>query len=92
MKKTILPFLLLTLFFAACSNSQQSNSATNDSTAATASTVDPSKDWKFGVALWTFHDVDFPQALDKADSAGLKYIEPNTFTRAGAARCVDRRF
>ena len=84
MKKTIASLLCIASLFAACNNSQQSNNATNDSTAATASTVDPSKDWKFGVALWTFHDVDFPQALDRVDSAGLKYIEPNTFTKAGA--------
>ena len=84
MKKTIASLLCIASLFAACNNSQQSNNATNDSTAATASTVDPSKDWKFGVALWTFHDVDFPQALDRVGSAGLKYIEPNTFTKAGA--------
>ena len=84
MKKTIASLLCIASLFAACNNSQQSNNATNDSTASTASTVDPSKDWKFGVALWTFHDVDFPQALDRVDSAGLKYIEPNTFTKAGA--------
>jgi sugar phosphate isomerase/epimerase len=35
------------------------------------------------VALWTFHTVDFPASLDKADSAGLKSIEPNTFHKAG---------
>lgn len=39
------------------------------------------KDWKFGVALWTFHTFSFSQALDKTDSAGLKYIEPNNFTK-----------
>ena len=61
---------------------QQSTSNTADS--LSASTVDPAKDWKFGVALWTFHTVDFPQSLDKVDSAGLKYIEPNTFHKAGA--------
>lgn len=70
-----------TIIFAAC-NSGTPSSTTTDSTAA-ASTVDPSKDWHFGVALWTFHDVDFPQSLDKVDSAGLVYIEPNTFHSAG---------
>ncbi len=43
------------------------------------------KDWKFGVALWTFHDVDFPTALNKVDSTGLVYIEPNTFQKTGPA-------
>ncbi len=81
MKKAILPVLLLSLFFAACNNSQTTDTKSTDSTAT--SSVDPAKDWKFGVALWTFHNVNFPQSLDKVDSAGLKYIEPNTFHGAG---------
>jgi sugar phosphate isomerase/epimerase len=32
-------------------------------------------DWKIGVQLWTFHFVPFVKALDKADSAGVKYLE-----------------
>ncbi|NNV54786.1 sugar phosphate isomerase/epimerase family protein [Limnovirga soli] len=50
---------------------------------AFAPDVNPVKDWKFGVALWTFHTVNFPASLDKVDSAGIKYIEPNTFHSAG---------
>jgi len=82
MKKLNGLLLVFTVFFAACNNSSQSSNST-DST-ATSSSVDPSKDWKFGVALWTFHDVDFPTALNRVDSAGLVYIEPNTFVSAGA--------
>ena len=47
--------------------------------------VDISNDWKLGSALWTFHTFNFPDALAKIDSAGLKYIEPNTFHRTGPA-------
>lgn len=47
--------------------------------------VKPAKDWKFGIALWTFHTQSFPVGLDLVDSAGVKYIEPNTFTRLGPA-------
>src|SRR5215831_19157312 len=46
-----------------------------------AQNVNPSKDWKFGIALWTFHTGSFSDALNKVDSAGLKYIEPNDFTK-----------
>jgi sugar phosphate isomerase/epimerase len=81
MKKTILPLLLLSIFFAACNNNQPEDKNSADSIAT--SSVDPSKDWKFGVALWTFHTFNFPESLDKVDSAGIKYIEPNTFHKAG---------
>ena len=82
MKKTIPLLACLLLFFSACNNNSSVNSGNADSEAT--ATVDPSKDWKFGVALWTFHTVSFPQSLDKVDSAGLKYVEPNTFHKAGA--------
>jgi L-ribulose-5-phosphate 3-epimerase len=81
MKTTIISLALVTLFFSACNN--QATNTTNTPDSLSASTVDPAKDWKFGVALWTFHTVDFPHSLDKVDSAGLKYIEPNTFHKAG---------
>jgi hypothetical protein len=48
---------------------------------ASAQSVNPSKDWKFGIALWTFHTVSFSDALNKVDSAGLKYIEPNNLQK-----------
>jgi sugar phosphate isomerase/epimerase len=41
---------------------------------ALASTHAP-KDWKIGVQLWTFHFVSFVRAIEKADSAGVKYLE-----------------
>ena len=80
MKKTILPILSIALLFGACNNGTTKTAATGtDSTSAT-NTV---SEWKFGVALWTFHTFNFPQALDKVDSAGVAYIEPNTFHKAG---------
>src|SRR5690242_6901770 len=81
MKKLTACFILAAILFASCTNLQSSGS-NSDSTSATTSSVDANA-WKFGVALWTFHDVNFPQSLDKVDSAGLVYIEPNTFHSAG---------
>jgi L-ribulose-5-phosphate 3-epimerase len=81
MRKTIVPLLFIAIFFAACNNSASTEKANSDSTMASA--VDPAKDWKFGIALWTFHTFSFSQGLDKADSAGVSYIEPNTFSKAG---------
>ena len=82
MKTTIASLTFMTLFFVACNNNQ-ATSTTNTADSLSTSSVDPAKDWKFGIALWTFHTVDFRQSLDKVDSAGLKYIEPNTFVKAG---------
>ena len=56
----------------------------NKPTATTRTTAENSANqWNLGVALWTFHTVDFPESLKMADSAGLKLIEPNTFHKAG---------
>ena len=46
--------------------------------------ADVTKDWKLGVAMYTFHTMSFPEALAKVDSAGLKYIEGMTFHKSGA--------
>jgi hypothetical protein len=65
--------------FAAC-NSVKTSNTNNAATSATAA-----NGWNLGVALWTFHTFNFAEALSKVDSAGLTYIEPNTFTKAGPA-------
>lgn len=80
MKTLLYACLSVTVAFAACNSKKNITDSTTD-TAATAEEV--TKDWKFGVALWTFHTFNFPDALDKVDSAGLTYIEPNTFHKAG---------
>jgi len=67
------------LFLSACNDGAKTDKGSD----STSSTVDPANDWKFGVALWTFHDVNFPESLNRVDSVGLKYIEPNTFHSAG---------
>lgn len=79
MKKNILVTSLSILM--ACHSTHQSTS----NTTSAKSQIHPASDWKFGIALWTFHTVSFPTGLDLVDSAGLKYIEPNTFTRLGPA-------
>ena len=59
-------------------------------TGKTGTYVAPSTDsnspaaWKLGCALWTFHTFDFSDAIAKIHSAGLKYIELNTFQKVGA--------
>jgi L-ribulose-5-phosphate 3-epimerase len=73
--------LLLPVIFTACNNNASTEKTNADPNVTTA--VNPASDWKFGVALWTFHTFNFPESLDKVDSSGLKYIEPNTFHKAG---------
>jgi L-ribulose-5-phosphate 3-epimerase len=53
----------------------------NDDSSAAATGIE--QDWKLGVALWTFHTFNFEEALEKIDSSGLTYIEPNTFHNTG---------
>ncbi|QNF34092.1 sugar phosphate isomerase/epimerase [Adhaeribacter swui] len=67
---------------AACNQKKNTTDNAADITVKSAS-GDVAKDWKFGVALWTFHNFNFTDALAKVDSAGLKYIEPNTFHKTG---------
>jgi len=49
----------------------------------TTAVPDSTFKWNLGVALWTFHTVDFPTSLKMADSAGLHLVEPNTFHETG---------
>jgi L-ribulose-5-phosphate 3-epimerase len=46
-------------------------------------TVNPEKDWNLGLAMYTFHTVSFPAALENAESAGIKFIEGMTFHKSG---------
>jgi sugar phosphate isomerase/epimerase len=80
MKKLTASLACFAIFFIACNNNN--NSADNSKTLETTQPADP-KEWKLGAALWTFHTFNFPESLDKVDSAGIKYIEPNTFHKAG---------
>lgn len=80
MKSVIALLVSFSCILVACNNN---DATTKNSTAAAPDSASSHSDWKLGVALWTFHTVNFPQSLDKVDSAGLKYIEPNTFHKTG---------
>lgn len=76
MKVFVIAFLI-SCFFIACHSNK------NNKAESVVSVGEGTKNWKLGVALWTFHTFNFPQSLSKVDSAGLAYIEPNTFHKAG---------
>jgi L-ribulose-5-phosphate 3-epimerase len=75
--------IIILLAAVACIASCNSASTSTEQASLDTSTVNPVNEWKFGVALWTFHNMNFPDALLRIDSAGLQYIEPNTFHAAG---------
>jgi L-ribulose-5-phosphate 3-epimerase len=85
MKTLLIACLCVTLAFTACNNEKNTTQDTTsaDTTSTNTTAVDVANDWKFGVALWTFHTFNFPDALAKVDSADLTYIEPNTFHKTG---------
>src|SRR5512145_2720045 len=78
MKKFILLLSIIGIVLVAFISKRTSRSTISSYT----DSVNP-KEWKFGIALWTFHTFSFAESLEKADSAGLKYIEPNNFTKTG---------
>jgi L-ribulose-5-phosphate 3-epimerase len=78
MKAYLYVYSLCLLCMVSCTNRDTTNDTAESAT-------DVTRDWKFGVALWTFHTFNFMEALDKVDSAGVMYIEPNTFHKAGPA-------
>lgn len=80
MKKTILlirQFILVALCFSACQQRKSTEQSAETS-------LDPSRDWKLGVAFWTFHTFSLPETLEKIDSSGLDYVEAPTFFKSGS--------
>lgn len=75
--KRIAGFLMpaLLLAFAACNSN--SSTTTSDSTAMQSDTANSGStaNFKLGVQMWTFRMFSFADALNKVDSAGIKYIE-----------------
>lgn len=68
--------LLIILFLTACTGNKP---AAENETPETNVT----DNWKLGVAFWTFHTFNLPEALAKIDSSGVDYIEGVTFFNSG---------
>jgi sugar phosphate isomerase/epimerase len=67
--------LSATVGLSGCNNQPQEAGETKKDSTATSDSGSVTKNWKIGVQLWTFHFFTFTQAIDKADSAGIKYVE-----------------
>ncbi|HTL07698.1 MAG TPA: sugar phosphate isomerase/epimerase [Chitinophagaceae bacterium] len=76
MKRTSLALAAICalLSFTACNNQEPAAKDTN-AAAATDSMPKVTDNWKLGVQLWTFRMFTMTEALDKVDSAGIKYVE-----------------
>ena len=84
MKKIALFFMscVCVLVLIQCNSSTSSSQTTSSDSTMTDSTSmktsgagNVTNDWKLGVQMWTFRMFTVAEALDKVDSAGIKYIE-----------------
>lgn len=68
--------LSLTVAVACGNGSSSGENADSTATAsADSSSFDVAANWKIGIQMWTFNHFTLAQALDKADSAGVKNVE-----------------
>lgn len=58
-----------------CNSTDSKTTSGTDSTTTTSDSMNVTDNWKIGVQMWTFRMFTFAEALDKVDSAGVKYIE-----------------
>ncbi len=78
MKKNIFLFSVLAALvtFFSCNNASSSKDAVaTDSKDSATAQVDNTAGWKIGVQLWTFRLFTQSEAIAKADSAGVRYVE-----------------
>ena len=67
----------LFVFVTACHSPAKQNSVDDDTS------LQASEPWKMGVALYSFNKFSFADALKKADSAGVEYVEGFSFHELG---------
>ncbi len=79
MKRFFAMFVVVAAAFACSSNASSGtttdSTSTNKDSASTATSQGSTSGFKLGVQMWTFRMFTFSEALDKVDSAGIKYIE-----------------
>ena len=71
---TLLGFMCI-VALTKCNSTSSKTTSETDSTATTSDSASVTANWKIGVQMWTFRMFTFAEALDKVDSAGVKYIE-----------------
>ncbi|MEP7279689.1 MAG: sugar phosphate isomerase/epimerase [Bacteroidota bacterium] len=73
--------MFLSLFVMSCSNNATTNIGNDDTTNLHSSdqSSNATVKWDMGIALYSFNLFPFSVSLDKADSAGVKYVEGFSF-------------
>ena len=75
-KSYLLCFYFLAVILSGCGGNTTNNDGQNGSSTQNA-------EWKMGIALYSFNQFSFVDALEKADSAGVKYVEGFFFHKLG---------
>jgi sugar phosphate isomerase/epimerase len=76
--------LFSVIFFSQCTDTASEAGPSSDSTAVTGTGAGSvTDDWKLAVQFWTFKNFPFVTAIEKADSAGIKFIEAFPGQRLG---------
>lgn len=70
----VLSFICI-LALTKCNSSDSTKDASTDSLSTVTDSANVTANWKIGVQMWTFRMFTFAEALDKVDSAGVRYIE-----------------
>jgi sugar phosphate isomerase/epimerase len=72
----ILLCFICVLTLTKCNSNNTTKDTTTDSLTTNMDTANNvTSNWKIGVQMWTFRMFTFAEALDKVDSAGVRYIE-----------------
>jgi sugar phosphate isomerase/epimerase len=87
--KTLVSLCLCMLGIALIKCNTNTKTSTNTDTTSTSTSTENAAasnvtaNWKIGVQMWTFSKFPFADALNKVDSAGVKYIEANLGQKLG---------
>ena len=80
---SVLTTVAALFFLLACNNNE--TAAKTEAAAVAKDSASVTDNWKLGVQLWTFRMYTISEALQKADSCGIKYIEAFWGQALGAA-------
>jgi sugar phosphate isomerase/epimerase len=72
--QSVLAFACFSMLYS-CGNKPQENGTEAPAMTTSADSANADEGWKLGVQMWTFNHFTFTEGIQKADSAGIKFIE-----------------